>query len=115
VASDGTCTELLWSYSSLQYCRARVLHPRDEDELAAMLRRVADTGHKLSIRGDHNIGDKHKLSGFFGRNTRATSCSRRSFTDGTASCSHALPARRYTVPPNPTANMAPPVAPPLVP
>ena len=29
--------------------------------------------NKLSIRGDHNIGDKHKLSGFYGRNTRATS------------------------------------------
>jgi len=28
--------------------------------------------NKLSIRGDHNIGDKHKLSGYFGRNTRAT-------------------------------------------
>ena len=63
VASDGTCTELLWSYSSLQYCRARVLHPRDEDELAAMLRRVADTGHKLSIRGGGASLDTQSLNG----------------------------------------------------
>jgi len=28
--------------------------------------------NKLSIRGDHNLSDKHKLSGYYGRNTRAT-------------------------------------------
>jgi hypothetical protein len=28
--------------------------------------------NKFSVRGDHNIGDKHKISGLFGRNTRAT-------------------------------------------
>lgn len=28
--------------------------------------------NKLSIRGDHNLSEKHKLSGYFGRNTRAT-------------------------------------------
>lgn len=63
VARDGTCTELLWSYNSLQYCRARVLHPRDEAELAAVLRRVADTGHKLSIRGGGASLDTQSLNG----------------------------------------------------
>ncbi|MFN9918932.1 MAG: TonB-dependent receptor domain-containing protein [Acidobacteriota bacterium] len=28
--------------------------------------------NKLSLRGDHIISDKHKLSGYYGRNTRAT-------------------------------------------
>jgi hypothetical protein len=28
--------------------------------------------NKFSLRGDHNLSDKHKLSGYFGRNTRAT-------------------------------------------
>lgn len=63
VAPDGTCTEVLWSYSSLQYCRARVLHPRDEGELAAMLRRVAASGHKLSIRGGGASLDTQSLNG----------------------------------------------------
>ncbi|MFO0630827.1 MAG: FAD-binding oxidoreductase [Polyangiales bacterium] len=62
-AADGTCRELLWSYNSLQYCRARVLHPRDEGELIAMLRQVADAGHKLTIRGGGASLDTQSLTG----------------------------------------------------
>lgn len=62
-AADGTCRELLWSYSSLQYCRARVLHPRDEAQLIAMMRQVADAGHKLTVRGGGASLDTQSLNG----------------------------------------------------
>jgi len=55
------CREVFWSYSSLQYCRARALRPESEERLAEMLRALRPTD-RLTVRGGGAALDSQSLN-----------------------------------------------------